>query len=126
MASHTPISPPRNEKQPSVRKSRKLTLFSRPRQAQTLEQRRRNAKFVKEQDARRGKAETDIKKKTKEVTKSPISPFWLGESTVLSFPLLPRFLPPLFLLNRSSSAPTTNYKEFGGRRVTDVALLYFH
>ncbi|KAI3323083.1 hypothetical protein HD806DRAFT_497865 [Xylariaceae sp. AK1471] len=46
--------------------------------AQTLEQRRRNAKFVKEQDARRGKAETDIKKKSKEVSKSPISPFWLG------------------------------------------------
>ncbi|GAP89161.1 putative secretory pathway protein ysy6-like protein [Rosellinia necatrix] len=46
--------------------------------AQTLEQRRRNAKFAKEQDARRGKAETDIKKRTKEVAKSPISPFWLG------------------------------------------------
>ncbi|KAI8633081.1 hypothetical protein F5Y19DRAFT_471338 [Xylariaceae sp. FL1651] len=46
--------------------------------AQTLEQRRRNAKFVKDQDARRGKAETDVKKRTKEVPKSPISPFWLG------------------------------------------------
>ncbi|GAW12667.1 hypothetical protein EKO27_g3869 [Xylaria grammica] len=46
--------------------------------AQTLEQRRRNAKFVKEQDARRGKAETDVKKRTKDTPKSPISPFWLG------------------------------------------------
>ncbi|KAI1106147.1 hypothetical protein F4804DRAFT_330705 [Jackrogersella minutella] len=45
--------------------------------AQTLEQRRRNAKFVKEQDARRGKSETDIKKRAKESSKSPISPFWL-------------------------------------------------
>ncbi|KAI1391190.1 stretch-activated Ca2+-permeable channel component-domain-containing protein [Hypoxylon trugodes] len=45
---------------------------------QTLEQRRRNAKFVKEQDARRGKSETEIKKRTKDVAKSPISPFWLG------------------------------------------------
>ncbi|KAI0502980.1 hypothetical protein F5B22DRAFT_631116 [Xylaria bambusicola] len=46
--------------------------------AQTLEQRRRNAKFVKDQDARRGKAETDIKKRTKDIPKSPISPLWLG------------------------------------------------
>ncbi|KAI1166421.1 hypothetical protein F5B18DRAFT_607185 [Nemania serpens] len=46
--------------------------------AQTLEQRRRNAKFVKDQDARRGKAETEIKKRNKEPLKSPISPFWLG------------------------------------------------
>ncbi|KAI1199521.1 hypothetical protein F5X97DRAFT_322251 [Nemania serpens] len=46
--------------------------------AQTLEQRKRNAKFVKDQDARRGKAESDVKKRTKETVKSPISPFWLG------------------------------------------------
>ncbi|KAI5924318.1 hypothetical protein F4810DRAFT_709653 [Camillea tinctor] len=46
--------------------------------AQTLEQRRRNAKFAKDQDARRGKSENDIKKRNKEVAKSPISPFWLG------------------------------------------------
>ncbi|EMR65827.1 hypothetical protein MGN70_002617 [Eutypa lata] len=46
--------------------------------AQTLEQRRRNAKFTKDQDARRGKSETEIKKRTKDVAKSPISPFWLG------------------------------------------------
>ncbi|KAI1096891.1 hypothetical protein F5B19DRAFT_434954 [Rostrohypoxylon terebratum] len=46
--------------------------------AQTLEQRRRNAKFVKDQDARRGKSENDIKKRSKEQTKSPISPFWLS------------------------------------------------
>ncbi|KAI1138990.1 hypothetical protein F5Y05DRAFT_383237 [Hypoxylon sp. FL0543] len=46
--------------------------------AQTLEQRRRNAKFAKEQDARRGKSETEIKKRSKDQFKSPISPFWLG------------------------------------------------
>ncbi|KAK6952256.1 hypothetical protein Daesc_006791 [Daldinia eschscholtzii] len=46
--------------------------------AQTLEQRRRNAKFAKDQDARRGKSETEIKKRAKDVQKSPISPFWLG------------------------------------------------
>ncbi|KAI1169823.1 hypothetical protein F4777DRAFT_584534 [Nemania sp. FL0916] len=51
---------------------------SSPQQAQTLEQRKRNAKFVKDQDARRGKADTDIKKKTRDLPKSPISPFWLG------------------------------------------------
>ncbi|KAI1155769.1 hypothetical protein F4825DRAFT_406499 [Nemania diffusa] len=62
--------------------------------AQTLEQRKRNAKFVKDQDARRGKAETDIKKRTKDTAKSPISPFWLGEplhastSTLSPFPSL--------------------------------------
>ncbi|KAM0457802.1 hypothetical protein ACHAPV_006347 [Trichoderma viride] len=46
-------------------------------QAQTLEQRRRNAKFVKDQEARRGKSEDQIKKRTKEAPKSPISMFWL-------------------------------------------------
>ncbi|KAI1636431.1 hypothetical protein F4809DRAFT_609521 [Biscogniauxia mediterranea] len=46
--------------------------------AQTLEQRRRNAKFAKDQDARRGKSENEIKKRNKDVHKSPISPFWLG------------------------------------------------
>ncbi|PTB35471.1 hypothetical protein M441DRAFT_31935 [Trichoderma asperellum CBS 433.97] len=45
--------------------------------AQTLEQRRRNAKFVKDQEARRGKSEEQIKKRTKEAPKSPISMFWL-------------------------------------------------
>ncbi|KAL8371753.1 hypothetical protein RB595_001517 [Gaeumannomyces hyphopodioides] len=46
--------------------------------AQTPEQRRRNAKFQKDQEARRGKSETDIKQRVKEVHKSPISPVWLG------------------------------------------------
>ncbi|KAI1477176.1 hypothetical protein K445DRAFT_57908 [Daldinia sp. EC12] len=54
------------------------TANTKPLQAQTLEQRRRNAKFAKDQDARRGKSETEIKKRTKDVQKSPISPFWLG------------------------------------------------
>ncbi|EJT74108.1 hypothetical protein GGTG_07956 [Gaeumannomyces tritici R3-111a-1] len=48
--------------------------------AQTPEQRRRNAKFQKDQEARRGKSETDIKQRaSKELNhKSPISPIWLG------------------------------------------------
>jgi hypothetical protein len=41
---------------------------------------------VKEQDARRGKAEVDIKKRNKEAFKSPISPFWLGKFLLLSNP----------------------------------------
>ncbi|RFU80892.1 hypothetical protein TARUN_1309 [Trichoderma arundinaceum] len=47
-------------------------------QAQTLEQRRRNAKFVKDQEARRGKSEDQIKKRVKEAPKSPISIVWLA------------------------------------------------
>ncbi|CAK7233072.1 hypothetical protein SBRCBS47491_008483 [Sporothrix bragantina] len=50
--------------------------------AQTPEQRRRNAKFVKEQDARRGKSEAELKRRNKEVQKSPVSPLLLG---VLAF-----------------------------------------
>ncbi|KAK5993194.1 hypothetical protein PT974_06622 [Cladobotryum mycophilum] len=46
-------------------------------QAQTLEQRRRNAKFAKDQEAKMGKSEDQLKKRTKEPTKSPISAFWL-------------------------------------------------
>ncbi|KAG5943377.1 hypothetical protein E4U60_006704 [Claviceps pazoutovae] len=46
--------------------------------AQTLEQRRRNAKFAKEQESRMGKAEEQIKKRVKETHKSPISPIWIG------------------------------------------------
>jgi len=45
-------------------------------QAQTPEQRKRNAKFAKEQTAKRGKPASEIKKK--QDFKSPISPFWLG------------------------------------------------
>ncbi|KAK8110556.1 secretory pathway protein ysy6-like protein [Apiospora kogelbergensis] len=47
--------------------------------AQTPEQRRRNAKFAKEQEARRGKSEDAIKKHQhqKTVSKAPISPIWL-------------------------------------------------
>ncbi|OIW29592.1 hypothetical protein CONLIGDRAFT_631676, partial [Coniochaeta ligniaria NRRL 30616] len=47
-------------------------------QAQTPQQRRANAKFFKEQEANRGKSKDEIKKKTKETFKSPISPLWLG------------------------------------------------
>lgn len=49
-------------------------------QAQTLEQRRRNAKFAKDQEARMGKADDQIKKRVKEAPKAPISMFWVGKS----------------------------------------------
>lgn len=45
--------------------------------AQTPEQRRRNAKFVRDQQARMGKSEENLAKRNKPVTKSPISPIWL-------------------------------------------------
>ncbi|OAA52020.1 Endoplasmic reticulum, stress-associated Ramp4 [Metarhizium rileyi] len=45
--------------------------------AQTLEQRRRNAKFAKDQEARMGKSDGQIKKRTKETPKSPIAPIWI-------------------------------------------------
>ncbi|KAM0813873.1 putative Stress-associated endoplasmic reticulum protein [Seiridium cardinale] len=45
--------------------------------AQTPQQRRANAKFVKEQDARRGKSEAVRQARAKETPKSPISPIWL-------------------------------------------------
>ncbi|KAM6487050.1 hypothetical protein HDV62DRAFT_385713 [Trichoderma sp. SZMC 28011] len=47
-------------------------------QAQTLEQRRRNAKFAKDQENKMGKSEDQLKKRTKETPKSPISLFWLA------------------------------------------------
>ncbi|KAK0651896.1 hypothetical protein B0T16DRAFT_454311 [Cercophora newfieldiana] len=46
------------------------------RPAQTPQQRRANEKFQKDQEARRGKSEDQLKK-TKEVVKAPISPLWL-------------------------------------------------
>ncbi|KAL6881544.1 hypothetical protein J3F83DRAFT_722664 [Trichoderma novae-zelandiae] len=49
-----------------------------PTQAQTLEQRRRNAKFAKDQEAKMGKSEDQLKKRAKETSKSPISLFWLA------------------------------------------------
>lgn len=45
--------------------------------AQTPQQRRANAKFVKDQDARRGKSDADRQVRSKEAQKSPISPIWL-------------------------------------------------
>ncbi|KEZ39746.1 hypothetical protein SAPIO_CDS9705 [Scedosporium apiospermum] len=45
---------------------------------QTPQQRRRNAQFAKEQEARMGKAPEELKKRTKEVAKSPISPVWVA------------------------------------------------
>ncbi|KAK0739226.1 hypothetical protein B0T21DRAFT_285998, partial [Apiosordaria backusii] len=48
-------------------------------QAQTPTQRRANQKFAKENEARMGKSEEQIKKKIpKEQLKSPISPVWLA------------------------------------------------
>ncbi|POR33358.1 Uncharacterized protein TPAR_06454 [Tolypocladium paradoxum] len=46
--------------------------------AQTLEQRRRNAKFAKDQEARMGKSDDQIKKRVKETLKPPISMFWVA------------------------------------------------
>ncbi|KAH6987349.1 hypothetical protein EDB80DRAFT_871875 [Ilyonectria destructans] len=45
--------------------------------AQTPEQRRRNAKFAKDNESRMGKSEEQVKKRVKETPKSPISIFWL-------------------------------------------------
>ncbi|KAK3308628.1 uncharacterized protein B0T15DRAFT_113322 [Chaetomium strumarium] len=45
---------------------------------QTPQQRRANLKFAKENEARMGKSEDQIKKRAKVVAKSPISPIWLG------------------------------------------------
>jgi len=45
--------------------------------AQTLEQRKRNAKFAKTQEARMGKSEEQLQKKVKTIHKSPISMFWM-------------------------------------------------
>jgi hypothetical protein len=50
-------------------------------QAQTPQQRRANAKFVKDQDARRGKSEAERHSRSKEVQKSPISPVWLSKKS---------------------------------------------
>ncbi|KAK4156475.1 hypothetical protein C8A00DRAFT_30643 [Chaetomidium leptoderma] len=44
--------------------------------AQTPQQRRANLKFAKDQEARMGKSEDQIKKRVKEAPKSPISPIW--------------------------------------------------
>ncbi|EAA31648.1 hypothetical protein GE21DRAFT_7944 [Neurospora crassa] len=45
--------------------------------AQTPQQRRANLKFQKDQEARRGKSEDQIKKRVEKAPKSPISMFWL-------------------------------------------------
>ncbi|KAK1760805.1 protein YSY6 [Echria macrotheca] len=50
--------------------------------AQTPQQRRANAKFAKDNEARMGKSEDQLKKRTKDAPKSPISPIWLA---VLAF-----------------------------------------
>ncbi|KFH46256.1 hypothetical protein ACRE_029360 [Hapsidospora chrysogenum ATCC 11550] len=41
--------------------------------------RRRNAKFARTQEARMGKSEEQLKKKTKVVQKAPISTTWIGK-----------------------------------------------
>ncbi|KAM4056017.1 ribosome associated membrane protein RAMP4 domain-containing protein [Hirsutella rhossiliensis] len=46
--------------------------------AQTLEQRRRNAKFAKDQEARMGRSEEQVKKRVKEAPKTSISMFWIA------------------------------------------------
>ncbi|KAL6871692.1 hypothetical protein HDV57DRAFT_520537 [Trichoderma longibrachiatum] len=73
-----------------------MVITSTPYRAQTLEQRRRNAKFAKDQEAKMGKSEDQLKKRTKEAAKSPISLFWLAVLAFvvfggLVFELLSRF-----------------------------------
>jgi hypothetical protein len=46
--------------------------------AQTLEQRKRNAKFARDNENRMGKSEDQIKKRVKETPKTPISMFWVA------------------------------------------------
>ncbi|ROW09197.1 hypothetical protein VPNG_05665 [Cytospora leucostoma] len=48
-------------------------------QAQTPQQRRANLKFAKQNEAKMGKSEEEVKKLAKkETAKTPISPLWLG------------------------------------------------
>jgi hypothetical protein len=54
----------------------RLTLTTM--QAQTPEQRRRNAQFAKKNEAKMGKSEEQLRKKVEKVQKSPISMFWIG------------------------------------------------
>ncbi|KAG9255240.1 uncharacterized protein F5Z01DRAFT_673192 [Emericellopsis atlantica] len=51
-------------------------------QAQTPEQRRRNAQFAKKNEAKMGKSEEQLRKRVEKVQKSPISMFW---AAVLGF-----------------------------------------
>ncbi|SPO00720.1 related to secretory pathway protein YSY6 [Cephalotrichum gorgonifer] len=44
---------------------------------QTPVQRRANAKFAKENEGRMGKSTEQLKKRSKETPKSPISPLWM-------------------------------------------------
>ncbi|KAK7749746.1 hypothetical protein SLS53_000325 [Cytospora paraplurivora] len=47
--------------------------------AQTPQQRRANLKFAKQNEAKMGKSEEEVKKLAKkETAKTPISPLWLG------------------------------------------------
>lgn len=70
--------------------------------AQTLEQRRRNAKFAKDQEARMGRSEEQVKKRVKEAPKSSISMFWIGTCPFSWVPFPPP--PP-----RASSAVARNW-----------------
>jgi hypothetical protein len=60
-------------------------------QAQTPEQRKRNEKFAKGQTAKRGKPQSEIKKKQQEF-KSPISPVYLGKFALVIAPFTAREL----------------------------------
>lgn len=61
-------------------------------QAQTPQQRRANLKFAKQNEAKMGKSEEEVKKMVKkETAKAPISPMWLGTRAPVHLPLLPPF-----------------------------------
>lgn len=59
-------------------------------QAQTPQQRRANLKFAKQNEAKMGKSEEEVKKMVKkETAKAPISPIWLGMRAPPPLPLKP-------------------------------------
>lgn len=59
-------------------------------QAQTPEQRRRNAKFAKLQENKMGKSEDQLQQKAAKLVqnkKSPISPIWMSKFIPIPIPL---------------------------------------
>ncbi|TFB05089.1 hypothetical protein CCMA1212_002438 [Trichoderma ghanense] len=93
------VTPPKHLSQVARARAQHLSpplTLRETKQAQTLEQRRRNAKFAKDQEAKMGKSEDQLKKRAKETPKSPISVFWLAVLAFvvfggLVFELLSRF-----------------------------------
>ncbi|ROW02869.1 hypothetical protein VSDG_01654 [Cytospora chrysosperma] len=69
----------RNASSPSYAQPRRIERVPVPVPAQTPQQRRANLKFAKQNEAKMGKSEEEVKKMIKkETAKAPISPIWLG------------------------------------------------